>query len=84
MVAYSLWIRYRTPNLNCDTSRPVPVKKSDEPKYKLGNHIQISLNNQIIDATIKAVVLKDDGLWLQVDFGYERTALIQEWRVVKK
>jgi len=61
----------------------VPAKKSDEPKYKVGDHIEISLNNQIIDATIRAIVEQTDGLRLQVDFGNEQTALIHEWQVVK-
>jgi hypothetical protein len=61
----------------------VPAKKNDEPRYKVGDHIQISLNNQIIDATIRALVEHTDGLRLQVDFGHEQTALIHERQVVK-
>jgi len=39
-------------------------------------------HQQIIDAKIRAVI--QDGLRLQVDFGHEQTALIQEWQVVKQ
>jgi hypothetical protein len=53
-------------------------------KYKVGDRIQVSLNNQIFDAVIRAVVEDTDGLRLQVDFGYEQTALIYEWQVVKE
>jgi hypothetical protein len=44
-----------------------------------GDRIQISLNNQILDAVIRAIVEETDGLRLQVDFGHEQTALIHEW-----
>jgi len=53
--------------------------------YKVGDRIQISLNNRIVDAVIRAVVEQADGLRLQVDFGHEQTALIHdihEWQVV--
>ena len=52
-------------------------------EFKVGDHIQISLNNQIMDAVIRAVIEHTDGLRLQVDFGHEQTALIDEWQVVK-
>jgi hypothetical protein len=51
-------------------------------RYKVGNRIHISLNNQILDAVIRAVVEQTDGLRLQVDFGNEQTALIHEWQVL--
>ena len=53
-------------------------------QYKVGDHIQISLNNRILDAVIRAVIEQTDGLRLQVDFGHEQTALIHEWQVVKE
>lgn len=62
-------------------SRVMP--KKGEP-YKVGDHIQISLNNRILDAVIRAVIEQTDGLRLQVDFGNERTALISEWQVVRE
>jgi len=52
-------------------------------EYKVGDHVQISLNNHILDAVIRAVIEQTDGLRLQVDFGNEQTALIHEWQVVK-
>lgn len=61
----------------------MPAKRSDESRYKVGDRIQLSLNNQIIDATIRAIVEHTDGLRLQVDFGNEQTALIHEWQIVK-
>ena len=51
-------------------------------QYKVGDRIQISLDNRILDAVIRAVVEQTDGLRLQVDFGNEQTALIHEWLVV--
>jgi hypothetical protein len=59
------------------------VAKKSEP-YKVGDHIQISLNNWIIDAVVRAVVKQTDGIRLQVDFGNEQTALIYDWQVVKE
>ena len=52
-------------------------------EYKVGDHIQISLDNRILDAVIRAVMEHTDGLRLQVDFGHEQTALIYEWQIVK-
>jgi hypothetical protein len=31
---------------------------------------------------MKAIIPQTDGLRLQVDFGFEQTALIHEWQVV--
>ena len=53
-------------------------------EYKVGDKIQISLGNRIMDAMIRAVMEQTDGLRLQVDFGNEQTALIHEWQVVKE
>ena len=52
--------------------------------YKVGDHVQISLNNQIRDAVIRAIIEQTDGMRYQVDFGHEQTALIHEWQVVKQ
>jgi uncharacterized protein YheU (UPF0270 family) len=53
-------------------------------EYKVGDHVQISLNNQIMDVVIRAVIEDSSGLRLQVDFGHEQTSLIHEWQVVKE
>jgi hypothetical protein len=45
----------------------MPTKKRE---YKVGDRIQISLNNQILDAVIRAIVEQTDGLRLLVDFGH--------------
>jgi hypothetical protein len=58
------------------------MPRKNEP-YKVGDQIQISLNNQIMDAVIRAVIEHTDGLRLQVDFGHEQTALIHDWQVVR-
>jgi len=60
------------------------VPANDKRKYKVGDHIQISLNSQIFDAVIRAVVDHTEGVRLQVDFGNEQTALIYEWQLVKE
>jgi hypothetical protein len=40
-------------------------------------------HGKIEDATIRAVITHSDGVKLQVDFGYEQTALIDAWQVVE-
>jgi hypothetical protein len=53
-------------------------------KYKIGQHILVKLSGgRIVEATIRAIVEHTDGLRLQVDFGKDETALIQEWQIVK-
>ena len=56
---------------------------ASKTEYKVGDRIQISLNNRILDAVIRAVLEHTDELRLQVDFGNEQTALIYEWQIVK-
>ncbi len=52
---------------------------------KVGDHIRVSMHaGRIIDAVIKAIIDKTDGLHYQVDFGNEQTALIREWQIVKE
>jgi len=40
-------------------------------------------HGKIEDAVVKAVIEDKDGLKLQVDFGYEQTALIHAYQVVQ-
>jgi hypothetical protein len=39
---------------------------------------------QIVEATIRAVIERTDGIHLQVDWGYDQTALIEEWQIVQE
>ena len=60
---------------------------SKEPKreFKVGDKIRVNLHHgKIEDAVVRAVIEHTDGLKLQVDFGHEQTALIEEWQVVKE
>jgi hypothetical protein len=53
-------------------------------QFKVGDAIKVSMHGgKVIDAVIKAVIDRTDGLHYQIDFGKERTALISEWQVVK-
>ena len=36
--------------------------KNTGPRYKVGDSIQVSLNNRIVDAVVRAVIEKTDGL----------------------
>jgi len=40
-------------------------------------------HGKIEDAVVRAVIGDEDGLKLQVDFGYEQTALIHAYQVVE-
>ena len=52
-------------------------------KYKIGDHVLVKLSGgRIVEATIKALVDTTEGTRLQVDFGYDETALVYEWQVV--
>lgn len=39
---------------------------------------------KIVDATVKAIVESDEGVKYQVDFGFEQTAFVREWQIVKE
>jgi hypothetical protein len=52
------------------------------PKYKVGDHLRVKLSGgRMVEAEVKAVVNKTDGIRLQVPFGDE-TALIYPWQIV--
>ena len=52
--------------------------------YKIGQHILVKLSGgRIVEATIRAVIERNDSLRLQVDFGKDETAFIYEWQIVK-
>jgi hypothetical protein len=63
----------------------VPKKPNPPPRqFDVGDKIRVNMHaGNIVDATIKAVITETDGLRLQVDFGFNQTALIHEWQVVK-
>ena len=51
-------------------------------RYKVGDRVKVSLQNGLlVDATVRAVVDKTDGVRLQVDYGKDGTALVQLWQV---
>ena len=54
-------------------------------QYKVGDHILVKLPvGQIVEVTIRAVIPNAEGTKLQVDWGYDQTALIEEWQVVRE
>jgi hypothetical protein len=54
------------------------------PKHKVGDHILVKLSGgRVVEATIKALVDTTEGMRLQVDFGYDETALISDWQIVE-
>ena len=56
-----------------------------QPKrFQVGDKIRVNLHHgKIEDAVVKAIIEHVDGTKLQVDFGYEQTALIDVWQVVE-
>lgn len=51
---------------------------------KVGDKIKVNMHaGKIVDATVKAIIESNDGVKYQVDFGFDQTALIHEWQIVK-
>jgi hypothetical protein len=51
---------------------------------KVGDQIRVSMHGgKIVDAVIKAIIDKSDGVHYQVDFGNEQTALVRASQVVR-
>ena len=54
-------------------------------QFKRGDRVKVSLSvGQVVDATIRAVIESTDGIKLQVDFGHEQTALVDERDVLSE
>ena len=54
------------------------------PKHKVGDHVLVKLSGgRIVEAPIKAIVDTTEGMRLQVDFGFDETALVYDWQVVE-
>jgi hypothetical protein len=54
------------------------------PRHKVGDHLTVKLSGgRIVEATVKAIVEKTDGVRFQVSFGNE-TALVYPWQIVKE
>jgi hypothetical protein len=46
--------------------------------HKVGDHIRVSMHGgRIVEAVVKAIIEKTDGLHYQVDFGNGQTALVR-------
>ena len=72
------------PNLSYNHAVPA-AKKPDDRQFKAGDKIRVNLHHgKIEDAIVRAVIEHTDGLKLQIDFGHEQTALIEEWQIVKE
>jgi hypothetical protein len=63
----------------------VPKKPDPPPRqFNVGDKTRGNMHaGKIVDATIKAVIPQTDEVQLQVDFGFNQTALIHEWQVVR-
>jgi len=67
---------------------PPPVIRSPDARHKqpkVGDKIRVNMHaGKIVDATIKAIIESTDGAKYQVDFGFDQTALVSEWQIVKE
>jgi hypothetical protein len=62
----------------------VMKKPENNRQFNVGDKIRVNLHHgKIEDATIRAVISEEDGIKLQIDFGYEQTALIPVSQVVQ-
>jgi hypothetical protein len=61
------------------------MKKPDNNRqFNVGDKIRVDLHHgKIEDATIRAVISEEGSIKLQIDFGYEQTALIPVSQVVQ-
>jgi hypothetical protein len=58
--------------------------KTEKRPFNVGDAVKDNLQTgRIVDATIKAVIERIEGVRLQVDFGRDETALIHEWQVLR-
>jgi hypothetical protein len=54
-------------------------------QFKRGDFVRVSLPvGQIVEATVRAVIESSEGIRLQVDFGHEQTALVDERDVLSE
>jgi hypothetical protein len=59
-------------------------KADDNLEFKVGDRVKANIHRgRIVEAEVKAVVEKTNGVRLQVSFGNE-TALVYLWQVVEK
>jgi hypothetical protein len=63
----------------------IVMKKPDNNRqFNVGDKIRLDLHHgKIEDATIRAVISEEGSIKLQIDFGYEQTALIPVSQVVQ-
>ena len=59
-------------------------KPENNRQFNVGDKIRVDLHHgKIEDATIRAVISEEGRIKLQIDFGYEQTALIPVSQVVQ-
>jgi transcription antitermination factor NusG len=59
-------------------------KEPDDLEFKVGDRVKVNMHSgRIVEAEVKAVVEKTQGVRLQVSFG-NQTALVYLWQVVEK
>jgi hypothetical protein len=57
---------------------PAHKKPEDQHQFEVGESVSVTLHTgRIVDATVRAIVEKTDGVRLQVDYGKDETALVE-------
>jgi hypothetical protein len=57
-------------------------KKPDDRQFKVDDRVTVSLSaGRVVDAIVKAIINRTDGVRLQVDYGKDETALVYLWQV---
>jgi NAD(P)H-flavin reductase len=60
------------------------MEKKAPKEYRPGQYVRVKLSGgRIEEAKIAAVIPRDDGVRLQVDFGHDETALVELWQIVE-
>ena len=64
---------------------PARKKPDSDSEFKVGDRVSLTLHTgRIVDGTVRAIVVRTDGIRLQVDYGKDETALVELWRVRAK
>jgi hypothetical protein len=60
------------------------AKNRPDRQFPVGDKIRVNMHaGKIVDAAIKALISTTNGVQYQVDFGFDQTALIHQWQILK-
>ena len=60
----------------------MPSQKQPDGQFKVGDRVTVSLSaGRVVEATVRAIINRADGVRLQVDYRKDETALVYLWQV---